>query len=389
MEDLKKYIPIYLRVCRALILYFSFLAIFGISYLFSGFEKIAGAILLPLVFHSTARVFGETDKRLIDLALAYRAEKDVHHCMPREILRLILTSKDLLLELGILLALPIIFPIELGFSPLVKLLFGSTAVSRALKKLLTLAIVLPLFFGLWLFSRHSAFFWIAYREKESQIHFVRDLVLKLLGITAIYALGSIFIIYSIEIYLSIFYILKAFFSLYFWPTLILVCGIIAFFLSFRFLRACRIRRKFFKRLKVLCREIGATLSPIKRPYRSLLFLRDEVNFTVQYNQKTYHCKLFCSLKRHTPLFFSQNGIMQCLHSLRFRRVEYFRYTTQFDFSFEAQGPKMLIVNPVPKELYAGDTTFYREIDTGESIGAYKVFTATGFLGALSRNVLDR
>lgn len=388
MDELKKYIPVYLRICRSLIFYFLFLAILGLSYLFSGFVKITGAILLPLVFYSTSRVFGETDKKLIDLALAYRTEKDVHHCMPREMLRLVLTSKDLVLELGILLALPILFPIELGFSPFADLVFGAIA-SRTLKKLLTLAIVLPAFFGLWLFSRYSAFFWIAYREKESKIHLVRDLVLKLLGITAVYALGAIFIIYSLEIYGSIFIILKLFFSLYFWLTLILVIGILAFFLSFRFLRACRIRRKFFKRLKALCHEIGATLSPIKRPYRSLLFLRDEVNFTVRYNEKTYHCKLFCSLKRHTPLFFSQNGMMQCLHSFRFRRVEYFRYTTQFDFSFEADGSKMLIVNPVPKELYAGSTAFYREIDTGESVGAYKVFTATGFLGALSRNVLDR
>lgn len=388
MDDLKKYIPVYLRICRTLVLYFSFLAIFGISYLFSGFVKITGAILLPLVFHSTARVFGETDKRLIELALAYRAEKDVHHCIPREMLRLILTSKDLLLELGILLALPILFPIELGFSPLADLLFGTIA-QRTLKKLLTLAIVLPVFFGLWLFSRYSAFFWIAYRENDDKIHLVRGLILKLLGITAVYALGAILIIYSLEIYASIFNVLKLFFSLYFWLTLILIGSILAFFLSFRFLRGCRIRRKFLGRLKVLCREIGATLSPIKRPYRSLLFLRDEVNFTVQYNKKTYHCKLFCALKRHTPLFFSQNGIVQCLHSLRFRRVEYFRYTTQFDFSFEANGQKLLIVNPVPKEIYAGDTSFYREIDTGESIGAYKVFTATGFLGALSRNVLDR
>lgn len=388
MEEFKKYIPIYLRICRSLIFYFLFLAILGLSYLFSGFVKITGAILLPLVFYSTSRVFGETDKKLIDLALAYRTEKDVHHCMPREMLRLILTSKDLVLELGILLALPILFPIELGFSPFADLVLGAIA-SRTLKKLLTLAIVLPAFFGLWLFSRYSAFFWIAYREKESKIHLVRDLVLKLLGITAVYALGAIFIIYSLEIYGSIFIILKLFFSLYFWPALILVCSIIAFFLSFRFLRACRIRRNFFKRLKALCHEIGATLSPIKRPYRSLLFLRDEINFTVQYGEKTYHCKLFCSLKRHTPLFFSQNGMMQCLHSFRFRRVEYFRYTTQFDFSFEANGQKCLIVNPVPKELYAGDTTFYREIDTGESVGAYKIFTATGFLGALSRNVLDR
>lgn len=388
MEDFKKYLPIYLRICRTVALYFAFLAIFGICYLFTGFAKLAGAILLPLVFHSTARVFGETDRKLGELALAYRMEKDIHHCMPREILRLILTSKDLLLELGILLALPIIFPIELGFNPLATLLLGATA-PRALKKLLTLAIMLPVFFGVWLLSRYSAFFWIAYREQDDKIHYIRDLALKLLGITPIYAIGSVGIMYVLEIFASIFYIFKAFFSLYFWPTLILVLCALGFFLSFRFLRACRIRRKFFKGLKHLCAELGATLSPIKRPYRSLLFLRDEVNFTVQYGEKTYHCKLFCALKRHTPLFFSQHGIVQCLHSFRFRRVEYFRYTTQFDFSFEAEGSKMLIVNPVPKEIYAGSTAFYREIDTGESIGAYKVFTATGFLGALSRNVLDR
>ena len=388
MDELKKYIPVYLRICRSLALYFSFLAIFGISYLFSGFVKITGAILLPLVFYSTARVFGETDKKLIDLALAYRTEKDVHHCMPREMLRLVLTSKDLVLELGILLALPILFPIELGFSPFADLVLGAIA-SRTLKKLLTLAIVLPAFFGLWLFARYSAFFWIAYRERDNEIHFVRHLILKLLGIAVVYNLGAVFIIYSLEIYATAFRVLMLFFSLYFWLTLILVIGILAFFLSFRFLRGCRIRRKFFKRLKALCHEICASLSPIKRPYRSLLFLRDEINFTVQYNEKTDHCKLFCSLKRHTPLFFSQNGIMQCLHSFRFRRVEYFRYTTQFDFSFDADGQKCLIVNPVPKELYAGDTSFYREIDTGETVGAYKIFTATGFLGALSRNVLDR
>ncbi len=388
MDELKKYIPVYLRICRSLALYFSFLAIFGISYLFSGFVKLAAAVLLPLVFHSTVRVFGETDKKLVELALAYRSEKDIHHCMPREMLRLILTSKDLLLELGILLALPIIFPIELGFSPFADLLFGAIS-SRTLKKLLTLAIVLPVFFGLWLFARYSAFFWIAYRERDDEIHFVRHLILKLLGIGIVYNLGALLIIYSLEIFATAFRVLLLFFSLYFWLTLILVIAIVAFFLSFRFLRACRIRRKFLGRLKLLCFEIGATLSPIKRPYRSLLFLRDEVNFTVQYKEKTYHCKLFCSLKRHTPLFFSQNGMMQCLHSFRFRRVEYFRYTTQFDFSFEADGRKCLIVNPVPKELYAGDTSFYREIDTGESVGAYKIFTATGFLGALSRNVLDR
>ena len=385
MEELKKYLPVYLRICRSVALYFSFLAAFGIAYLSSGLVAIAGVILLPLIFHSTARVFGETDRALTDIALAYREERNTHQRVPREILALILTSKDHLLELGILLLLPILLPLELGYGPLVTLLFGAGAVPRALKKLLTLAIVLPVFFGLWLLARYYAFLWLAYRENKMEIHFVRDLILKLLGNAAIYAIGSLGIMAVLGAIITFYFVLEAFFLFCWWLPLLLI----AFLLSFRFLRACRIRRKFLRRLKKLCRELGATLSPIKRPYRSLLRLCDEVNFTLQYGEKTYRCKLFCALKRHTPLFFSEKGIVQCLHSFRFRRVEYFRYTSQFDFSFEGQGHKILIVNPVPKEIYAGDTSFYREIDTGERIGTYTVCTATGFLGALSRDVLSR
>lgn len=391
MENFKKDLLPYLRVGRSLVLYFSYLAISGIAGLGARRMAAAVALLSLLIFHSTVRVFGETDRHIAALALAYRKKTGEHGRKTGEIFRLILTEKELLLELATLLLLPILLPVEAGYTAFATLLFESPADRpRILLKAAVLGVVLPLFFGLWLLSRYFSFLWWSgekrTRERE---HPWRALALKLLIITAVYAAGGLLIIYFLEILASVFNILLAIAALRWWLPVALIAGIFLLVFLTRFLRALRIRRKFLKKLKRLCREPGITLSPIKRPYRSLLRLGDEVNFTLQRGEKTYSCKLFGTLNRRNPLYFSEHGIVQCLHSFRFRRIEYFRYTTQFEFGFEAEGTKVLIVNPVSKELFAGHTEYFRPIDTGETLGAYKLFTATGFLGALSRDVLDR
>ena len=390
MDELKKYIPIYLRICRSIALYLSFLAVFGICSLCAGRVKGLCVALIPLVFHSTARVFGESDRGLRALALRYREENDIHHREPRKILSLILHEKFLLLELVILLSFPVLFPFELGFSTLASLLFGNATLPRSVKKLIVLALVLPLFFALWLAARYLAFLWWAYEEGlDRGEHYLRDLILKLLGICAIYGIGALAAIFFVPVFLSIFYISEALVKLRWWlPAAIVAIPLLSLF-TLRFLRACRIRRKFLRELRVVCHRAGAVLSDIKRPYRSLLRLGDEVSFTVFHGEKTYTCKLLGALKRTTPLYFSEHGIVQCLHSFRFRRVEYFRYTTQFQLSLEGEGQKLLIVNPVPKEIFAGSTEYFRPIDTGEHVGEYTIFTASGLLGAISRDVVGR
>lgn len=389
MDEFRKYLPAYLRVMRSLSLYFLFLLIFTVARYCAGDVALVSVILMPLVLHSTARVFGETDRHLRDLALLYREARDVHHRSPREILRLVLGSRPLRIELIVLLLLPILLPLEMGFGPLGSLLFGSASVSRALKKLAIMAIVLPIFFGIWLLSRYSAVMWWAYEMEYDEGNYFGSLVLKLLGIGAIYAIGGFLSIFFGPVFISAYYIVQAIVQIQWWLPLLLLFGALALWWLWGFWRACRIRRRFLKRLEVVLREQGAAISQKKRLYRSLIRLGDEVNFIVTHGEKTYYCKLFATLKRHTPLYFSERGIVQRLHSFRFRRVEYFRYTSQFDFSFEADGVKALIVTPVPKEIYAGDTSFNRLIDTGETVGDYKVFTASGFLGALSRDVVDR
>ncbi len=391
MEDFKKYLPIYLRICRSLALYVSYLAITGIAGLCARKVNTAVAVLAMLIFHSTVRVFGETDRYIRDLAYAYRETADAHGRSTREILRLILTSRELLIELAVLLILPILLPVEAGYSAFSAILFVTpAAIPRFVQKLAVMGVVLPLFFGFWLLARYYAFLWWGYDKEIREVeHPYRALLLKLLIITPIYAAGGFLTVYFLEILGSVLVILQGMASLCWWLPLLLIAGIISLFWLIRYCRALRIRRKFIKRLRHLCREEGITLSPIKRPYRSLIRLGDEVNFTLHHGEKTYSCKLFGTLNRRNPLFFSEHGIVQCLHSFRFRRIEYFRYTTQFEFGFEAEGVKVLIVNPVSREIFAGHTNYFRLIDTGETVGNYKIFTATGFLGALARDVVDR
>ena len=391
MEDFKKHLPFFLRVGRSLALYFSYLAIKGLAGLCARGATVAVVLLSLFIFHSTVRVFGETDRHIGTLALAFREKAGEHGQKTGAIFRLILTDKMLRIELVTLLLILLVLPVEAGYAAFATLLFQNTAeVPRILVKAAVLGVVLPLFFGLWLLSHYFSFLWWGHEKKAyKEEHPWRALALKLLIITVIYVLGGLLIVYFLEIVASVFNILRAAAEVRWWLPVALIASIFLLVFLTRFLRALRIRRNFFKRLKRLCRELGIALSPIKRPYRSLLRLGDEVNFTLRHGEKTYSCKLFGTLNRRNPLYFSERGIVQCLHSFRFRRIEYFRYTTQFDFSFDAEGTRVLIVNPVSKEIFAGHTAYFRPIDTGEAVGAYKIFTATGFLGALSRDVVDR
>lgn len=389
METFKKYLPVYLRLCRSVFLYLSFLLLATISSYITRQAHIAvNAVMLLFIYHSTVRVFAETDRITADIALAYRAEVEPLSRSARDILGLIIRQKEFYIEAAVVLLLPILLPLEAGFGYLVAPLLAK-GLSRALVKLILVSILVPLGLGVGLLSHYYGFLWWLDEKASPDMHFWRALLLRLLGLLLIYTVGSIAIIFYVPIFISVYYIFVALSEIFKWLPFLIIGGVLLLLWLLAFLRALRIRRKFLRQLRACCAEIGATLSPIRRPYRSLLCLDRFESFTVTRGEKTYHCKLFSARRRRNPLFFSEHGTVQCLHSFSFRRVEYFRFTTQFDFSFEAPAPRILIVNPVSKEIFAGHTHFARPIDTGESVGPYKIFTATGFLGALARDVLDR
>ena len=385
----KRYLPAYLTVCRALLIYGLTVCIYLLSSLAIGTAWLGGCLfLLVLVFHSTVRVFAQTTPRLRDAALYYCEEYAPHERRMKTILGAIFADRLSLLESAVLLALPLLLPLEFGLYRFA-VPFISRGVPRILAKLIVVHLLWLLFVPMGVLSHYYAFLWWMEHRRKETLRPIPARCFKLLGVTALYLVCGVLLYFFLPVCLSAYYITVAIFEVGWYLPFLIFGGIILAVFGTRFLRARRIRRRFFKNLKETASACGATLSPIRHPYRSLLRIDHEPSFTVTRNGKHYDCLLLGALKRRNPLFFSETGKVQCLHSFRFRRVEFFRYTTEYDCSFASTGTKCIIVVPVSHEIYAGHTGFFRLIDTGECVGDYHIHTATGFLGALSRDVLDR
>ena len=110
MENLKKFIPIYLRVCRTLTLYFTFMLLSFLAGYPSRNEPIIKAMMTVFVLHTVLRIFAETDRETRDEALIYRESVAPHDRSSREIWRILLKTKPFHLELAILLTLTVLLP---------------------------------------------------------------------------------------------------------------------------------------------------------------------------------------------------------------------------------------------------------------------------------------
>lgn len=439
---------LFLRVMRALCAYLVFLTV----WLFCAFlfrpthlaelpnvavmAHAVRALMLPFIYFSVMRVFAEEDNA-INAALD---AKNVTGLLAR--IRCVLCSPACLIDIAAPLALAAILPVGAGYHQLAEVLFGGLSLAGVTRKLLVLCVVLPSLFILSLWARLSA--WqkhtdgrgargevtmeregadipamiahtagahayggvrlggtrgfaesdSAHRISAAERNALRGhkpttLVWRLLALLGIYAVGGFALTYFVPIAISAWRILLLIGSVHWWLPVLLALGIVALVMLFFLLRAIRIRRRLLRRLRATCNEYGFSFTPPVRPYRSLLRLGDEVSFTVSANGKEYDCKLFAAIRRHYSLFFHESGTVYCTHSLRFRRVEFLCWTTTYRFDFKSEHEKLCIVAPVPNVIYAGDDKWHRPIDTGMSVGGYRIFSTTGFIGALQRDCIER
>lgn len=186
---------------------------------------------------------------------------------------------------------------------------------------------------------------------------------------------------------------------------------------YRNIRALIKRRIFITALTKLCREKKYKLSKIKAPYKSLFKPQEGESFSVYINKRRYSCKLATAKKRTLPLYILPNGTGSFLIKVRFIRLVLFSYTKSFNFNYEAEGKKVLIVNPVPQRIllpYAeldedsdessgilskAGGRFYvmnsprtkvsRELDNGDIVGEFEIYSARAFLNALERDCIDK
>lgn len=160
-----------------------------------------------------------------------------------------------------------------------------------------------------------------------------------------------------------------------------------------YVRAMLKRKEFIEKLKKACVAQGAVISDIQRPYLSVFFQRKGVDFTLQSGKESYACKLVAGVFPGSPMIFSDTGEGVRQDTLRFFKVDILHLNTRIDYRMEdapKEQRKIVIILPVPKNIYAsvrGDIP--RPADTGEIVGSYTVYNATGFLGALERGILGK
>ena len=155
-----------------------------------------------------------------------------------------------------------------------------------------------------------------------------------------------------------------------------------------YVRAMLKRKQFLKALKKICTEQGIALSKVQKPYWSVISQQKGTDFTLEKNGERYACKMVAAVFPSSPIAFADNGQGLRQDMLRIRGVTILHMNTLIDFRMEDEGKKIVIALPVPNKIYVsvgGSTP--GPADTGEVFGEYTLYTASGFLGALDRNIL--
>lgn len=359
--------------------------------------------ILPMIFYSTARAFALCD----EWGCATSAKVDEQGVAVRW--RDIVGTPVFAVQLLTMLVLYVLFPLDWGYGVLISFLALPIPPEPMLAKM-TLAPVLLLLIALMALAHRSARHeWQRIRHERAEHPWkyhkkgtlramlgnetgVGNLCLRLIGIAALYSLGSLAASGAVVLLYPIISV-----ALQFWYVTIVA---IAVFTLPEYLISLSKRRKLIKKMMRICKEQGYELSPIRKPYASLLFAHKGANFTVTVSGKTYDCKL---LSHHAlpTMKFDYEGGYELILSLKFRFMSRGRgiahshemgtpvFRRKMTYAFESEHQRVLIVCPVPAHTLIAGPNGGTPLDTGAHIGEYRLFNTTGFLGVLERNCLDR
>ena len=184
-------------------------------------------------------------------------------------------------------------------------------------------------------------------------------------------------------------------------------ALIGTFLSANYLTAILRRRKFYKKLKKLCLREGHEILEIKHPYLSVFRETDDYTFALSVNGQTYYARVISCINRGNYMVFDENGIFTRIRMFRIpmprlggvgRYVqiydrgtgddrELFRVSSEVNYTFEADGKKLLILNPPARFVKISSHGSLKDADNGDQIGKYTIYASNAFLRALDRNAI--
>ena len=179
------------------------------------------------------------------------------------------------------------------------------------------------------------------------------------------------------------------------------------------LRALSIRKKLFKRLRAAAEYSGTAVCEIQNPFKSLFNSKIECYFTLKKDGKIYSCRVIGTFWQRAPFFITTARHAYYRHRIGTKEHNITMYSN-IEYGFDKEGKKIVILNPVPRKIYAAHDKYSepppidegrlssvlrrtsnrkkesaRKIEPADKVFDYVIYNSTAFVGAVERQCLDR
>ena len=167
--------------------------------------------------------------------------------------------------------------------------------------------------------------------------------------------------------------------------------VILLFYGLSLLSAWKKRKKFLKKLTRMAADNGYSLEDVYSPISSMLTAAEsKPSFVLRKGDKLYVCKLIPTLRRATYLYLTSKSTGYFRHRFGTKNHHFtLNHHISFPMGDGISGTEILIVNPIPKHLFAEEFGTSKEIVAGERLWGCVVYDGQTFLGCLDRDCLDR
>jgi hypothetical protein len=106
---------------------------------------------------------------------------------------------------------------------------------------------------------------------------------------------------------------------------------------------------------------------------------------------TYDVKIIPAINRYATAYFIPGHEMVIRHTFYFLRkgFELFHFDTVYSYAMEGDHKKLVVVCPDRSRMFVTEGGQTRQIDTGDCLYGYTIYTAIGMVNAVDRNCLPK
>lgn len=367
------------------------------------------------ILSSVFNFFTTYDKKVTReyLSLAYGMDKEPKFT---DSLKYVIRSREFIIESSTCLAL-LLFSQLFGGMHEFGWVLCQTGAPPILIRLIPFFFIPPLVFFASLLSRCEVFRYWYYLDRTGdlkKLESVPRMIIKAILIFLLYIfvfpISPLTLVIPISLITILWMLIDVFTVVGFVALAILIPSVTV---GIMILRALSIRKKFFKKLKNAKEYSQSSVSEIENPYKSLFNPKIQCRFTVNDGKKTYACRVIGTFWQRSPFFITTERHAYYRHRIGMKEHNVTLYSN-VEYGFEADGKKIVILNPVPRKIYAANDKYSepapldegmlssvlrrtanrkkesaRKIEPGDKVFDYTIYNATSFVGAVSRKCLDR